>query len=142
MIPQYLILDIDADLQRLKNIISSPNAPTVDMEALLDRIVDAVRLPCEAEGQLLALRDDFCAVGTTRVDVDHWYGLYQWETPPVIEEDDIFIPDIITSCAVNIGYRLIDRLKELRVYTDGALPYTYKGLINDKSILLCRGKHE
>ena len=110
------------------------NMPTIDVDALMESIVESVRNPREAPVELQNLPMTFLQDGLLGESLNNYV-----RGTEDIEGIDLFIPEMVTSCASKLGYRLLDEFKQLKMYdNDDELRYSYKGMTSDQSILLWR----
>lgn len=142
MIPKFIVMADTAPLiHRLEDVMMSLQSGSLDLHGIVGHVIESVQHLGEAPAELLHLPKSLAyydLIPSGNVYQSDW--LFSEESE---EQGDILIPDILTSCAANIGHHLLEQFQQLRLYQEGTLNYEYEGVTSDKSILLRhRPRHE
>lgn len=125
--PRCIIIDCDTELVRFLRLMRDPCMPTVDIDAALDQIVDAVLVLEGSDDRLSTLA---YYMGQGEGLSEHW-----------IFEDQAYDQEIeekVIHTAAQLGVAVRNNLLTIHAYRSGKCPYLYGGLINDTSIRLCK----
>lgn len=122
-LPSDLILDCRQELVPFLSVICDPSMPTIDVDAVLGAICDALKREWDADQNLHAVAHHM-AYGDGMVESLHDDLSYPYELAPQIY-------DLI----VALGKRLQALLRHYHVYLDGYFPYSYGTILHGHSSL-------
>lgn len=131
--PAGLIIGVDNHLINLKRALAQPELPTVDLDALLGFVVDALRHEPTADYELNALPHTLMryeALGA-RVDPNRMWDL---EDP----WDNLFGLEIVLDHAVRMGHVLRQAIKWNGLLEGDLFKFDYDGVLDDRSIIFRR----
>lgn len=135
-----IIVDVTSSLKEFRKAANQPELPsTIDVDAVLDCVVDAISCTCEADAELLHLPkrllcDDF--LGSHR-EADSSYMKFGdpfslHESP----EDNLFGFEIFSTLAQRLGQQLKQQFETYKLYENGELGYEFDGIVDEHAIAL------
>jgi hypothetical protein len=123
MLPDTIILECRSQLQAFTSLVSEIDMPTVDLEAVLERVFDAVAdKECEVElrftAEDLSYRDGMTS------------DLLGFENGQQAR---------IYDAVLNLGHAINDQLKSIGAYDSGdVFPYFIQGLLDADTVVLAK----
>lgn len=125
--PQYFVIELREALRPFCQLVSSPELPTVDIDAALAQIVDAVTTLENCDDRLSCVA---YYMGGGEGLSEHWI----FEDPHSNAE----LEEKIIHAIVLLGQEIKTNLLQHYAYRAGVCPYTYGSLINATTIVLRR----
>lgn len=122
--PQFLIMECPQSLPPFVALLKRPELPTIDIDAVLSQIVDAVTVLDQADDNL----------SSTALYMRAGEGLSErW----ILEDgpSDAHLEEMVIHGVVCVGQEIKNNLLDHNAYRHGHCPYTYRNLVNASTIL-------
>lgn len=135
--PTTLIFDIRDSYTTLVTVITDPTLPTIDEDAIMSRIVDALRYRYSTIPDLYHLR----------MDMLNGEGMVEKQVIEDLNNSHYFSEEIkefkqsldrIANAARDLGMELHNQFRVLGLYEDDYFNYEYQGMLNHGSLILRR----
>lgn len=121
-IPKYVLISLEEELPAFEQVVCGIEMPTVDMDACLQQIFDVV---------VIAEEEVFVRMLTNMAQyMGNGDGLYENARLDEFERNQIIY------ALIKIGTEIKGKLKELNMYIDGFIPYSFKKLVNRYTVIL------
>ena len=133
--PSKLIVEVGPELKEFRDLLNDLSLPTIDFDAVLEQVVDAVRHDPSANAELYELPQTFLttdlmvsrATFATYPNSEHYLG-DQWE--------DVLGLEMVAVRAKAIGQRIVSTFRQLKLFEGEYLKFEYDGTLDDKTLVL------
>ncbi len=124
-IPDTVIIELRDELKLFRYVVCKKDLPHVDMEAAIQQITDAI-LDIKPDGS------NYGNLGNVGYEMAFREALF--ENASLHYQDKKNIMDAVFA----IGDAIKNKLKHLHAYRNGHLPYRYRRMIDESTILLAK----
>lgn len=128
MLPKFLIVEVGPALQQFLAVVRAPNMPTIDYEAALSQVIEAVIEP--------GLDDRLYNAVYFMCSCDGLFSFESFDDPSQACPEQLTVK--LIHAVVTLGDAVKENLTHLHAYRDGISPFTFRSLINDTTVLLAR----
>lgn len=114
-LPGLILLDLKQEMGELAVVMSDLYSPTLDKDALMDRVFEAIEVQKEADQRIMSVAQD----------MTHSDGLFEHA-----DYEDMMPRPLIEAAVTKLCHDVKNNLTNLQVYAEGRLLYKFKGMLD------------
>jgi len=127
-IPNSLILDFRNDIAKFKNVLRKNNIDVIDTENLLEHFFITIKKEEDSHVNIYDVIDTFLALAAN--DLEGVFDEYDF-----CDKGFYLLNDLLLELLFNMH----DKIKYLKLYLNGKLPFNFAAILENNSVLLEKG---